>query len=218
MTTKSHRQHRQGSTGRGSIFTGNAHRTICVRVRAIADRSGFWKYSRWHRATDAAVAGKPVGRSGSRRRVFRKRPEDDRVSEEHERLRRHERNLRRVLQRCSARRARPSKSRACQRTHWLKSKRSRCARKDNPVNIRSTYRPPPKMTEAFEHPAGSIAAGRLAVQPNGGGNCFTSMLRPAPATRWKNCRRPNASPVGGSSAIATTRVPAPIHRSRTCAR
>src|SRR3979411_2008872 len=53
--------------------------------------------------------------------------------------------------------ARPSRSHVCQRTHWLKSKRSRCARKDNPVNVHSTHRPPPKMTEAFEHPAGSIA-------------------------------------------------------------
>ena len=59
---------------------GNAHRTIRVCVRAIADRPGFRRYSGRHRATDAAVARKPVGRSGSRRRLSRKRPEDDRVS------------------------------------------------------------------------------------------------------------------------------------------
>src|SRR5881397_1458873 len=54
--------------------------------------------------------------------------------------------------------ARPSRSRACRRTRWLKSKRLRCARKDNPVNVHSSRRAPPRMTEAFEHPAGSIAA------------------------------------------------------------
>ena len=62
----------------------------------------FRQHSGRHRAADAAVAREPVGRSGSRRRLSRKRPEDDRVSEKHERLRRYERNLRRVLQRQTA--------------------------------------------------------------------------------------------------------------------
>jgi MOSC domain-containing protein YiiM len=44
--------------------------------------------------------------------------------------------------------------------HWLKSKQLRCAQKDNPVNVHSTHRAPPRMTAAFEHPAGSIAARR----------------------------------------------------------
>src|SRR3979409_1976838 len=55
-------------------------------------------------------------------------------------------------------RARRSKPLAYRKTHSLKSKRSRCARKDNPVNVHSIHRPPPRMTEAFEHPAGSVAA------------------------------------------------------------
>src|SRR5260221_10780211 len=55
-------------------------------------------------------------------------------------------------------RARRSRWLAYRKTLSLKSKRLRCARKGNPVNVHSTPRPPPKMTEAFEHPAGSIAA------------------------------------------------------------
>ena len=76
------------------------NRSCCVR--AIADRSGHREHSRWYRATDPAIAGKSVGGPGSRRCIFRQRFEDDRVSEEHERFRRDERNLRGLLQRCAA--------------------------------------------------------------------------------------------------------------------
>src|SRR4029453_10909324 len=56
--------------------------------------------------------------------------------------------------------ARRSKSRACRRMHWLKSKQLRCAQKDNPVNVHSTHRAPPRMTAALAHPGAPVAERR----------------------------------------------------------
>src|SRR4051812_32620084 len=96
-------------------------------------------------------------------------------------------------------RARPSRSRDCQRTPWLKSKRSRSARRDNHVNVHSIHRPPPRMTEAFQHPAGSIA-----VTKAGGATQWRGKLlhiHVAPSASYEMEERQEAECVAGRGIV-----------------
>ena len=98
------------------VQPGDPRGRFSVRLRSDSARPGHrHARRRRHRRPDASRAQEPRRHPARRRRVLRPRRQDDRLSGGHGRVRGDERDLRDVLPRARARRARPFRPRALPR-------------------------------------------------------------------------------------------------------